>query len=435
MKLIDDWFGRPTAARLLADATRWLQARGMTSVFTEEVLMQLHLQRPDGGRLQVHLGGLWPHWRQAGRRQRALLLEQFLADALATEDALPTHYASASPRLRPVLRSTHCVAAAQQSVAAMHPGTSFELPHQAWAGDLVVALVLDQAHSMAWVDRAMLARWGVDWQQALDDALDNLRRLSASPRWQELVPGVWRGHWADGYDSARALLPEVIHRGPARRPLVMLPFREALLLTSAEHAPGIEAMCAWALGQLDGPLRWLSPQLLRLDERRWTPHAPHDRAAALQAMLLMRSRLDAYARQQQALQEQAPEGPHAASFRVTQAPDGALVSYALWIEAEGGDVLLPEADRVLLAWQVEGRLRELLLPWPLLMAQLGDLLETTGHQPPRYRTRRFPDPARLAALWAADGPAAAGEETAGAEKATGAAADRAATLRLDGSAG
>lgn len=418
MKLIDTLLGRPTLPRLMADTGVWLRQRGITAFDIEPVLMQLSLQLPDGSQHRIQLGRLWPHWQQAPRRARARLLHDYLHELLTAGEQVPTDYASARPHLRPVLRTRDQLAAAQLSVPGQAPDAPPLVAHRPWVGDLMAALVIDRPQSMMYVQPSLLKAWGVPWEQAWDDAIDNLRSTSTAGRWQELVPGVWRGHWDDAYDSSRALLPEVMHRGPARQPLVLLPFREALLLTSADDPQGPQAMLAWALAQLDGPLRWLSPELLRLQARSWAPEEAVDPAAPLQAMLRLRFRVAAYDCQQQALAPTLP-GLHVAACRVAQAEDGTLVNYTTW--GQGQDTLLPEADNVLLMWQEAGEARLLSLPWASLQSHFADLLEPTTHQPPRYRVRGFPDAARLAEV--AQATATAGTVT------------RAPTLRLDGSAG
>ena len=420
MKPLDSLFGRPTLPRFLEAAGRWLRQRGITHFDIEPVLRLLSIHMPDGGHHRIQLGRLWPQWQAAPRRQRPGLLHDYLHGLLTTGQALPTDYASARPHLRPVLRTREQLAAALQCAAAQVPQARQALVHRPWQGDLSVAMVIDQPTTMAYVQQSLLDAWGVPWEQAWDDALDNLRNESTNGRWQELVPGVWRGHWGDVYDSSRVLLPEVIHRGPARQPLVMVPFREALLLSSADQPQGPQAMLAWALGQLDGPLRWLSPELLQLQAQAWQPQEASGDATPLQAMLRLRYRVAAYEVQQAALAQALP-GLQVAVCRVAQAQDGTLVNYTTW--GDGQDTLLPEADNVLLMWQEAGEARLLSLPWASLQAHFADLLEPTTDQPPRYRARHFPDAARLAEVSQAIATATAGTVT------------RPPTLRLGGSAG
>ena len=393
MKLIDQLLRRATPQRLVSDATRWLQRHGLTQIEADETRMEVRGQRPDGTRISTNLTRLWGDWRVAPRRERDGRLERFLSELMSPALTAAQGYAAVRPHLLPVVRTLEDVEAARLSVARLADGADFAMAYRSWVGDLVIALVVDTPESMLPVQQSQLDGWGVGWDDALKDAMDNLRGLPAQVRWVALAPGLWRAEYGDSYDSSRLLLPELIQRAPAGQPVAMVPFRDALLVTSAADQQGLDAMLAWAVGGLDGTGRWLSQQPLALQGHGWAAHALSGRAAALQALLSMRHRMAAYASQRDALVALHGESVFVAAFTAAQAQDGTLINYAVW--PEDSDALLPQCDNVVMAYLVAGEQCTAVLPWATVRAHFGDLLEATCHVPPQWRARRFPDRARL----------------------------------------
>lgn len=393
MKLIYDLLRRPTPQRLVSDATRWLQRHGLTQIEADEARMEVRGKRPDGALVCSNLTRLWSDWRVAPRRERDGLLARYFAELMSPSLTTASGYAAARSRLLPVVRTLEDLETSRLCVARMAAGADFALAHRRWVGDLAIALVVDTPDSMLPVQQSQLDGWGVGWDDALKDALDNLRALPAQVRWVTLAPGLWRGEFGDGYDSSRILLPDLIHRAPVRRPVAMVPFREALLVASADDGQGLETMLAWTLGELEGTGRWLSRQPLALHADGWDPQVLSGRAAAAHTQLDTRHRMSAYASQRDALVALHGESVFVAAFSAGQADDGTLIHYAVW--PEGSDALLPECDNLVIAHEEAGEQHMSVLPWARVQAHFGDLLQPTDCIPPRWRAPRFPDRARL----------------------------------------
>jgi hypothetical protein len=396
MSFLDRLLGRPTLENLIQDATRWLKSQGSTDIEAFPDRMEIRHRRGDG-MATLSLANLWREYQAAPRGERQAVLQKFLASVLV-EDAIPPDYASARPRLMPVLRSAGGMALTRQGTAPSAPPGSFAAQRPLVA-DIVVALVVDLPSSMVYVNEATLAGWGVTWEQAQADALDNLRGLPEHGGWKQIVPGVWSGEWGDAYESSRLLLPDLIHRVGIADPVAMVPFRNALLLTSAANAEGIERLVQLAHDAMDTQGRWVSFELLRLQGTTWTRFEPSGPAAATQAAALLRSQADDYEGQRKLLEEQFEAQNvdlFVASYTLFQKEGEALTSYSVW--TEDVDTLLPQSASVVLLHKDGDDTWHVRLPWQVVRDKFGHLMEATEHLPVRYRVRQFPDRGQLHAL-------------------------------------
>jgi hypothetical protein len=404
MGFLDRLFGAPTMDKVTRDMTRELQALGAEDV-------QAHLDRGElrfrlhGGPRSLFLANLLHDLQRAPRAGRAAVMQRFLAGVSAA-DALPQRYDEARASLMPVVRARAdvglaalAVASSVEAAAGADAGEAQD--RQAFrplAGELVVALVFDTPSSMAYVNEQTLERWQVDFDTALAEALHNLRGLPEHGGWKSLGDGVWSGEWGDSYDSSRLLLPDLIHRTGVRDPVVVAPFRNALMVTAGDNAAGIARMAQAIEDALEDNPRWLSFELLRLDGTRLAPHSP---LVAADAWHRLRLRNAASADEQQkrlldALHERRKIDLWVASSQMVARDDLGTLGFSVW--SNGVDTLLPHTEFLLFNPDNEDAGARLLLPWADAVEIVGDLMEPTGYVPERVRVRRFPDAAQLARL-------------------------------------
>ncbi|MFG6486907.1 hypothetical protein ACG04R_09505 [Roseateles sp. BYS78W] len=398
MSFLDRLLGRPTLDGLIRDTTRWLQANGCTDIQASPERQEIRLKR-GGGTHVISLGNLRREYENAPRAQRQALLQKFLA-SLMVDNAIPEDYATARPRLMPVVRSVGGMGLVRLGTASAKdapPGS--QAAQRPLAADLVVALVVDLPDSMVYVQDRNLAQWGVSLEQALQDAIDNLRGLPEHGGWAEMAPGVWAGQWGDAYESSRLLIPDLIYRLGIADPVAMAPFRHALLVTSAANAAGIQALVQIAHNALDEQGRWVSFELLRLQGTTWTRFEASGDAAAQQAQMLVRSAADDYEGQRQVLEGQFEADKldiFVASCTLMQKEGGPLTSYSVW--SENVDTLLPQSESVVLLYRDGEKTWHTRLRWSTVQEQFGALMERTDHVPARWRVRRFPERDVLHAL-------------------------------------
>jgi hypothetical protein len=398
MSFLDRLLGRPTLDGLIKDTTRWLQSQGCTDIQAFPERMEIRLQR-GGGTHTIALANLRREYDHAPRAQRQALLQKFLG-SLLVDNAIPDDYANARPRLMPVVRSV-----GGMGIARLGTTTTDDVPPDQGAAqrplvaDLVVALVIDLPDSMVYVQGRSLAQWGVSWEQALQDAIGNLRGLPEHGGWKEVVPGVWSGQWGDTYESSRLLVPDLIYRLGIDDPVAMAPFRHGLLVTSAGNAAGIQALVQLAHNALDEQGRWVSFELLRLQGSTWTRLEATGEAAALQAQMFVRSHADDYEGQRQVLEGQYEAEKldiFVASCTLMQKDGGPLTSYSVW--SENVDTLLPQSESVVLLYRDGEQNWHTRLAWATVLEQFGTLMERTDHVPARWRVRTFPERGALHAV-------------------------------------
>jgi hypothetical protein len=399
MGFLDRLFGTPTMDKLARDVTRELRGRGAHDLQVDPVQGEMNF-RLHGGEMKLFLGNLLHDLRQCPRAQRRALLLRFLDGVLAPESAIPALYDDARARLLPVIRrrgDIGIVALSTQS-ASDDPARQFVPATRALVGDLVIALVCDRPTSMAYVNEPELPRWQVTFDQALADALDNLRALPEHGGWKPMGQGVWSGEWGDAYESSRILLPDLIHRVGVRDPVVAVPFRNALMLTSAGNEAGIALMAQVVQDHAEANQRWLSFQLLRLDGTRWETHAP---LVAVDAWHLLNLRNESGVNDNQkelldALHARQGIALFVAPYQMLARDDLGTLSFSVW--SNGVDTLLPRTEFIVFDPAGGDADALLLVPWNDARAIVGDRMESTGHAPERWRAHGFPDAAQLARL-------------------------------------
>ena len=398
MEFLDRLLGAPTLDKLARDVTRELHELGAQELRVDLALREMTF-RLHGGEMKLYLGNVLHDLRRSRRGSRPALLKRFLDGMLAPGSVPPACYEDVRACLMPVVRRRDDMGIVALSTlsAVEDPSKRFLPATKPLAGDLVVALVCDQPTSMAYVTESQLPGWQVTFDQALDDALHNLRGLPEHGGWQQVGPGVWSGEWGDAYDSSRILLPDLIHRVGVRDPVVAAPFRNALMLTSAGNQAGIALMARLIEQHLESPRRWLSFQLLRLDDTRWLPHAP---LVAVDAWHRLNLRNAAAVNESQkelldALHAKSELDLFVASYQMMARDDLGTLSFAVW--PEGVDTLLPRTEFIVFHAS-EATAGPLLVPWSEAAEIVGDLMEPTEHAPERFRVRRFPDARQLARL-------------------------------------
>lgn len=406
MGLFDWLFRGPTLKDVAGRVVQSLQRRGAQDIQVNlemsEIVASVH-----GSPVRIYLGNLHADYQRSPRAERAPLVERFLDSIAAPGTDIPASYEDAKPKLMPVVRNITDIGVAALT-AQRHPPTEkpYSPPaHRPLAADVVIGLVCDMPTAMAFVTAQQLADWGVGFDEALEQALLNLRDLPEAAGWNELGPGVWLGEWGDSYDSSRLLLPDLIHRLGVPEPVALVPFRNALFVTSARNTAGL-LMAAQVIDKvLANNPRWLSFEPLRLQagpdgQQHWVPHELPPELQDAFRTLNERNREGAYASQKRLLDDLHETGKtdvFVASYQLMQREGGPLRSMAVW--TKGVDTLLPQAE--LVAFVIPGEGDDpvhWLVAWQDVQEIAAPLLEKADMEPARWRARAFPDEGMVALL-------------------------------------
>lgn len=390
-------FGRPTIDRLAHLVAAALQARGSPALTFDPA--QRELRTGETPPRIYYLGNVFSDYVRASRAQRPDVVARFVEAMAAAEEAMPFHYAAARPHLMPVVRGAgeddlarlqaRRSGATESEVATFHPAA------RPLFGELTVGLAYDTPHAIQRLSTDHLADWGIAFDDALRDALDNLRARPETPGWVQLAHGVWSGQWGDDYESSRILLPDLIHRLGVHEPVVLTPLRRMLLVTGARNDAGLAEMARVSLEALQEQPRWLSVTPMQLVDTGWEPFEPPPACASAFAELAAIERAERYATQKAALDDlHARDGVDvfAADVTLWRSPDGSPRAVTTW--TRGVTTWLPRADLVVL---VDGEV-SLTVPWGDLRELAGALMAPLDMQPERFEVTAFPDGTAWAAL-------------------------------------
>ena len=331
---------------------------------------------------------------------RPAVLRRFVRTWFSYRRETPDAFEDARHDLLPGVRSRTFYELTPLQIRAEGVGETV-WPYRALAEYLGVGLVSDLPDPMCQVQQDRLSKWGVSFDDALDAALDNLRRLSGQD-FERPRPGVWLSPWRDNYDASRLTIPDLLKRYAVRGDLVAaVPHRDVLVLTGSEDEAGLVFVASLIEERmrLPRPL-WGSP--LRLDGETWRPFEPDAGRPLYERFRLLhvQSIGPEYSEQAEALNamhRKTGEDVFVASYSAVKR-DGRVVSYCVW--SEGVDSLLPRTDEIIFARadaagkpQVAAR-----AAWDRVMEVAGALCERCDLYPERYRVRAFPTAEQLAAI-------------------------------------
>lgn len=399
MSLLDTLFGPPNLAWLTRQVVRRLQGEGWSDIQFDLDMSEVTASK-NGNPTRFYLGNLLHDVSQAKRKDRAAKIDRFLAGVGSDEVAVPKDYATALPRLIPLVRTQADLGIQKLSALRLADSESAWTPvlSRPLVGELVVVIACDSPTALSYVNEDFLAHWNRTFEEVLVDALSNLRALPENPGWIEMAPGVWSGEWGDAYESSRILIADLIHRLGLPDPVAMVPFRNSLLLASARNPAAVFAMGKLVQSSLENANRWLSFEPLRLDGQTWQPYEPLPGQRSLFDDLKARGQSSGYSSQKELLDhwhEKTHVDVFVAGVQHVHRDGEPLQSYAVW--SEEVDTLLPICDLVALR-PADDAAPTVLSRWADVVELAGGWMETTDLSPARMRVRRFPNPDVVEAL-------------------------------------
>lgn len=366
-----------------------------------------HLRGTGPEKQVVMLANIFREYEQANPNQRATIFRNAVRTWFSSRRVLPDDYESAQPDMLPGIRAR--AASEFTNLRLQRDGEKKLVPVdcQVQIGEhLLLVLVYDLPEAIVTLQQRHLEDWKVSFDEAMEQALKNLRGLNPSG-FERVAPGVWQSPWRDNHDGARVMLLDLLREYPVRGELVaMIPNRDTLLFTGADDEVGLGHLARLAEKALEHP-RNISGGALRLVGDKWEDYQPpvghpsHDAFRALRTCWLA----GVYNSQKNLLDELAEdsgEDVYVASASVMQDKEtGRRTTFSVWTEPVHS--LLPETDEVFFFRQriVDGRVGGDILArasWQRVLAVLQGRLEPLGCYPERWRGREFPTEAELEAL-------------------------------------
>lgn len=272
------------------------------------------------------------------------------------------------------------------------------VPTLPFFGHLVVALVVDSEHSTTSVNAGKLAEWGIDFPNAMEVAVANLRERTED-RFNPIGRGVFISAWSDVFDASRLLLTDMLHRLPIKGdPVIAIPSRNHLLVTGSGNEQGISDLIDIAEDILTNDTRPLAAQLFQFHDGSWRVFDGGQHARDKLSKPEYLRRFGVYADQKKLLDQiHEKEGVDVfvASYLVYENSElGGLFGAAQL--SRGVKTLLPKADY---AWFYCPENREIIsVPWTAAAIAFPRLAAEASFYPELVLVDDFPNKDELTAL-------------------------------------
>lgn len=153
-------------------------------------------------------------------------------------------FASLNDRVMPMLKPIELLVVVSERKLPM-------IAYRDFLADLIIAYVIDEPHSVAYINEEQLDAWGVTLQELHDTAVANLRRRTGEEsRYTTVGEGEQRlfiFSSGDGYDATRLLLTDVLaewDRALPGRLVVGIPNRDFLIALGDANQDILRAVAA-----------------------------------------------------------------------------------------------------------------------------------------------------------------------------------------------
>jgi uncharacterized protein YtpQ (UPF0354 family) len=384
----------PTAEELFtAEVEAVLAASPHVTAVRRGPDFSLLVERANGPQT-LFLANIYAETRDLSPAERAMRIQRFAAIAESVDQDVDLSWDEARERLVPVLRSATVF---QSFAAEKAPLRRPFLPF------LIECVALDSDASMSFVNRGHADKWGVDAAAIFEAAQANAARYFGEDDVARYPGGSQHWHVArdDSYETSRLLLHGWLAGFAGRvagRPVAIVPSRSRLIVGGDGDEAGLRELIEGAQREFSAAARRLSPVLYTVDDDgrviplALPPTHPLANDVALKQLVFASYE---YGAQQEYLQQAVGDDTFVASMTAIQRDDGSTFSYTTW--AEDVPSLLPRADLIFFAG--EGDAKAFGVPWARVIDLVGDCLcLEPGHDPPRWRTDRWPDAVTLEKL-------------------------------------
>ncbi len=289
-------------------------------------------------------------------------------------------------QLMPIVRDKRYFSLAQLQVheSASKSAQDKKFALRKLAGEMVMALGLEESQGMRVVTQDQLEEWQLSFDQIWQIALKNLRERSANSL-RELSPGLYCSVWQDQYDSSRCLLPE-LYQGLRLMgdPVFAFPTRSPLLIAGSQDLTGLQALVNHTVNLLQQSQQALSAELLLYANQQWQSFNLHGEAAMVLRNQQTQILAHDYAQQKQLLSrllEQQGKTIHIAPFE-TQNIDNSVEISSVTQFTMGVPSLLPQADQFAVLDTSNDEL--ITVDWGYAQQVFGTAMQKQALYPKRY---------------------------------------------------
>lgn len=360
---------------------------------------EFRLRQDNGSYFNLH--NAFRDYQDGDKVQKASILNGYVATLLESGKQTGHAFEKVKAQLRPVIRNL----AMLEEVRLEHVRSKqapHEVVYQRLGHDCVTLLGLDFPESTATLTKGPEPQWGVTMDEALAIAINNLRD-NTREGFGEIIPGLYIGQWADGYDSSRVLLPDVLQRAPIKgQPVFMIPNRDVLMVTGDKDNQGIRHMVELSFKALENG-RAISTQIYTYKDRSIVPFQAGDdvtkqRRATLEHLLLQGN----YQLQKELIDKinvETGKDVFVAKYNLFELADsdGQTVSLCTW--TKGVVSMLPKTDRVALVEPLQDDEPNVkIVHWSELENECSELLISDNTYPLRFSTAGFPSAEQLSRL-------------------------------------
>jgi len=361
----------------------------------------VHRKGDRGVEQQLTLDNVFHETRglDVGAMRRAIVS---MVRTLAILDEPIGNWEQVRPRLMPLLRPSGLDFGSGKTVGAIC---------RPFAPYLIECVGVDSEGGILYVNPGMLRIWGVTTEDVFAAAHQTASRLFVDAHVslfdKEAPFPIWFVRHSDSYESSRLLMPGWLASFEGRvtgRPIAVVPSRELLVVGGDGDERCLRTLIALAQTEYQSSMRSVSTAVYTTTSKGGVvplvlPEThPFAHAVALGHIHLAMAE---YGRQKQNLVETREEDIFVASLQAMRRPDGNVFSFAQW--SYGVSTLLPRANRVVLMRMDESAKLTvddiLCVPWADFLGIVGEcIVRDPALDPPRWRTKSWPDESKMARL-------------------------------------
>jgi hypothetical protein len=327
------------------------------------------------------------------------VLKRWIRGWFLLDKETPREFEDVRPDLYPALRNRAYFETLSLRAKLEH-GKVQHWPYKPVGEHLAAALVHDMRDGLRTIRDDELEAWRISFYEALEVAIDNLKRLPARLLGPKEGDGLYLISGDDNHGASRLLLLDMI-RGLSVKgdPIALVPTRDVTLVAGSDDCDALRAMVAFAKGEKDNhhPVTTITQRLQGDEWFTWLP--PQNHALYNEFKLLQLERLVGDYRVQKELldalhQKQGTDLFVAGCNAVQNNKTGQATSYAVW----AADLVtwLPQVDMI--AFMKGPDSKPQMYPWDQVVQAAGDMLKPLDIYPLRYEVRGFPNEQQFAAM-------------------------------------